>query len=387
MPTPIRVLLVEDDPRDAELVLLELCRADFNPDWRRVDTEQDFLNHLDADLDVILCDYAVPRFNGLRALRLLNERKIDVPLILVSGTIGEELAVTAMKEGATDYLLKDRLARLGPAVNRALEQSRLRAERLKLEEQLRHSQKMEAIGQLAIGVAHDFNNILTIIQGNASVLMTGQMKPKEMTECAQQIVRASERAVGLTRQLLMFSRKQLVQPALLDLNAVVARVTTMLQRVLGEDVSIEAKLNPQVPTVKADAGMVEQILLNLAVNARDAMPSGGGLLIATDAGSLSEAEAGRIPEASAGPYARITVSDTGSGIAPEHLPRIFEPFFTTKDVGKGTGLGLATVYGIVKQHHGWITVSSELNKGTSFAIYFPVTPETASQNSSVPASS
>jgi len=245
------------------------------------------------------------------------------------------------------------------------------AERQKLEAQFRQMQKMEAIGQLAGGVAHDFNNILTVIQGNASMLTMDNQKSGEVTECAQQIVQAAERAAGLTRQLLMFSRKQVMQPANRDLNDVIAQMTRMLQRILGEDVSLHSISTPNLPLIYVDTGMVEQVLLNLAVNSRDAMPKGGQLMIMTGKEVLNEEQASENPDAAPGTYVCLTVSDTGQGIAPEDLPRIFEPFFTTKEVGKGTGLGLATVYGIVKQHRGWITVTSELNRGTSFRIYFP----------------
>ena len=240
-----------------------------------------------------------------------------------------------------------------------------------LEAQLRQAQKMEAIGQLAGGVAHDFNNLLTAIHGNAAQLLDAQLEPGEALECSQQILEAAERAATLTRQLLMFSRKQIMQPANLDLNEVVAQTAKMLQRILGEDVSLLAEYSSQLPLIKADVGMIEQILLNLAVNSRDAMPEGGKLVIATGAGMLDEKQVAQNAGAVPGQYVHLAITDTGCGIPPEHLPRIFEPFFTTKEVGKGTGLGLATVYGIVQQHHGWITVTSAVNQGTTFRIYFP----------------
>jgi two-component system, cell cycle sensor histidine kinase and response regulator CckA len=244
-------------------------------------------------------------------------------------------------------------------------------ERRKLEEQFRQSQKMEAIGRLSGGIAHDFNNILTVIQGNASLMQNAQLKPDEKSDCLTQIVRASERAADLTRQLLMFSRKQVMQPSNLNLNEVVEHATKMLQRILGEDITLQSSYTSNLPAIHADTGMVEQVLLNLVVNARDAMPSGGRLTIVTGTEMVDEKHTQQNPDAKAGSHVRLTVTDTGCGIAPEILHRIFEPFFTTKEVGKGTGLGLATVYGIIHQHHGWITVSSEVNKGTTFRIYFP----------------
>ncbi len=251
-----------------------------------------------------------------------------------------------------------------------------------LENQFRQSQKMEAFGQLAGGVAHDFNNLLTVIQGNASLLLNPQLKPEDRSGCSRQIVQAAERAAGLTRQLLMFSRKHALQVVILDLNEVVGNMTKMLQRILGEDIALQAEYNPKLPVIAADAGMIEQVLLNLAVNSRDAMPKGGQLLISTSLENR-DADSPQLPAgASPGQYVCLKVMDTGCGIRPEVLPDIFEPFFTTKEVGKGTGLGLATVYGIVQQHHGWVAVTSELGRGTTFQVYLPaakgapVRPET-----------
>jgi signal transduction histidine kinase len=259
----------------------------------------------------------------------------------------------------------------GESAQAVVVNSRDITDRRRLEDQLRQSQKMEAIGQLAAGVAHDFNNLLTIIQGNASLLLSAPGRSEEDAGSSSQIVQAAERAAGLTRQLLMFSRKQIMQLAHLDLNEVVGNMTKMLQRILGEDVTLRSEYAPSLPLIHADAGMLEQVLLNLAVNARDAMPEGGQLRIQTSALTLGPQDLGQHPEAVAGHHVCLRVSDTGCGITPEHLPRIFDPFFTTKEIGKGTGLGLATVYGIVKQHHGWIEASSEIGQGTIFQIYLP----------------
>jgi CheY-like chemotaxis protein len=207
--------------------------------------------------------------------------------------------------------------------------------------------------------------------GNASLLVAPGTSPAEVGEHAQEIVDAAERATTLTRQLLLFSRKQVMQATDLDLNAVVSNVTKMLQRILGADISLRAETGPGLPLIHADPGMIEQALLNLAVNARDAMPGGGRLTISTDLRIVDGKDAVGNPEASAGTYVRLSVSDSGSGIPADILPRIFEPFFTTKEPGKGTGLGLASVYGIVKQHRGWVDVESEPDHGATFRIYFP----------------
>ncbi|HTB83117.1 MAG TPA: response regulator [Candidatus Sulfotelmatobacter sp.] len=497
--TPLNILIVEDNPNDAELVLSELQQAGFNPKWKRVETEPDFLAEIKKSPDIILSDYSMPQFSGLRAAKLLQESGLNIPFILISGTVGEEVAVNAIKHGANDYLLKDRISRLPNAVERALDQKRLLDERLqaeallreseekfrqiaesinevfwvtdpakervlyispgyekiwgqtckslyesphnwlmavhpedrrriieaamtkqelgeydeiyrivrpdgsvrwihdrgfpvrnpageiyrivgtaaditeqrKLEEQLRQSQKMEAIGQLASGVAHDFNNILAVIQMQSHLLeMVGNLSP-EQKGFAAEIGEATQRAAALTRQLLLFSRKEKMQTRELDLDKSVNDMTKMLRRTLGENAELQFKFSMQPLFVLADAGMMDQVLMNLAVNARDAMPKGGKLVIETSAVEFDESIGQQCPQARAGSFACLSVSDTGTGIPPEILPRIFEPFFTTKDVGKGTGLGLATVFGIIQLHQGWISVYSQAGNGTTFRIYIP----------------
>jgi signal transduction histidine kinase/ActR/RegA family two-component response regulator/HAMP domain-containing protein len=250
-------------------------------------------------------------------------------------------------------------------------------ERLNLEAQLRQSQKMDSIGQLAAGVAHDFNNMLTVIQGHAGMLLARSTLPPDLKESAQAVHSAAERAAALTRQLLLFSRKSVVQPALLDLREIVGNLSKMLKRLIGETVVLEFTPPASLPFVHGDAGMIEQILMNLAVNARDAMSFGGKLSLAVETVSVDAAQVRLHPEARVGSFVCLSVKDTGSGMDAATLNRIFEPFFTTKEPGKGTGLGLATVYGAVKLHQGWIEVSSEVGKGTLFRIYFPATGETA----------
>ncbi len=597
MPRALHLLLVEDSPVDAELVLRELQQAGFDPVCRRVDTEEAYLAQLHGGLDLILSDYALPQFNGLRALELLKQSGLEVPFILVSATIGEEMAVTAMKQGAVDYLMKDRLARLGPAISHALEQGRLlrarkRAEealrlfrtlvdqsndtfevvdpataqfldvnekgpadlgcsreeylvrrvfdldptltaeawpplvekirqagmvsgegmrrrkdgstfpiefnskwvridrdyivtvvrditerkqselamqrqaafaffnpnpviefspegeinyandaasalaravglshfrqilpartkavvaeclrtgeprlrldtefggrtiswsffpvkpsntvhcyggditdRLKLETQLRQSQKMDAIGQLSGGIAHDFNNLLTAIIGHLGLLRENPQVTAEMAESLGEIAGAANRAANLTSQLLAFSRRQVISVSALDLNEVVTNLTKMLRRILGEEVIMQLDFAPEALVFHGDAGMLEQVLINLAVNSRDAMPGGGTLRITTRSERRVPPLTGSQTDSTElAAFVRLSVSDTGAGIPAEIRTKIFEPFFTTKAVGKGTGLGLATVFGIVQQHHGWIEVDSETGHGTAFHIYLP----------------
>ncbi len=240
-----------------------------------------------------------------------------------------------------------------------------------LESQFRQSQKMEAFGQLAGGVAHDFNNILSVIELQASMLKAGGNLSLEQLEIAGEIGKAVDRAANLTRQLLLFSRKQTMQPRDLNLKELVENMTRMLQRTLGEQIELQFKFSDETLAVRADAGMIDQILLNLAVNARDAMPKGGQIRIETSAIEFDETTAPQTVGARPGSFVCLSVTDTGTGIPPEILPRIFEPFFTTKEVGKGTGLGLATVFGIVEQHKGWINVDSEVGRGTTFRVFLP----------------
>jgi two-component system, cell cycle sensor histidine kinase and response regulator CckA len=258
-------------------------------------------------------------------------------------------------------------------------------ENRKLEEQFRQSQKMEAFGQLAGGVAHDFNNILAVIQMQAGMLRMEQDLSQNQTDYATEIEKASQRAADLTRQLLLFSRRQTLQPHNIDLNDIVANITKMLRRILREDIQMHFKHASQPLFIYADAGMMDQVLLNLTVNCRDAMPKGGDMFIETSIVEFDELAVAQSYKARPGAFICLSVSDTGCGISPENLPRIFEPFFTTKDVGKGTGLGLATVFGIVQQHQGWINVYSELGHGTAFRIYLPVALQTADKQSLPPA--
>ena len=244
-------------------------------------------------------------------------------------------------------------------------------ESLQLKLQLRQVHKMESVGQLAAGLAHDFNNVLTIIQGHAGLMLSDSGLDSLLGESAKQILLAAERASNMTRQLLLFSRKQTMQPQLLDLNDLISNISKMLRSLLGEPVSLRRNTVPDLPSIYADPGMIEQVLVNLAVNARDAMPKGGTLTLSTFVADLDDDHVRAKPEARKGCFVGLAVSDSGYGMDASTLPRIFEPFFTTKEVGKGTGLGLSTVYAIVRQHQGWIEVESQVGQGTTFTIYLP----------------
>jgi len=253
-------------------------------------------------------------------------------------------------------------------------------ERRTLERQLRMAQKMEAVGRLTGGIAHDFNNLLGVIIGYSQVLKRGLGSEHTSFEHADEIEKAGKRAVSLTRQLLAFSRQQVLEPVVLNLNTLVSDMEKMLPRLIGEDVALKLELDASLLQVKADPSQIEQVILNLTVNARDAMPDGGRLLIRTANVNLDTAYTHNHPGSRAGSYVMLRVTDTGTGIDPEIQSQIFEPFFTTKERDKGTGLGLATVYGIVKQSGGYIAVDSEKGKGASFSVYLPPLEQTATHS-------
>jgi two-component system, cell cycle sensor histidine kinase and response regulator CckA len=508
MTSPLRILHLEDNQLDVELAGAALEAEGLKCEVTQVDTRDAFLSALESrELDLILSDYALPTYDGMSALAVAREKRPDLPFILLSGTLGEELAIETLKNGGTDYVLKQRLSRLGPAVQRAVRESRERAERRRaeellsreqqfisavldnvqagivacdsrgvlslfnraarefhgipatsvppsewedyydlfhpdgktpmsreqvphfralkgeivrdaemmiiprqgkprtllasgqaivsatgenlgavvamhditerqhLEEQLRQAQKMEAVGRLAGGIAHDFNNLLTVIMGYNGLLLMRLAEDDPARPNVEEVGRAAQRASSLTRHLLTFSRKQILQPRVLDLNSVVAEVEKMLHRLIGEDVHLKTQLDAEIGNVKADPGHIEQLIMNLAVNARDAMPDGGTLTIRTATISAGRKNAYGSEKSQASVI--LEVSDTGCGMSDEVQSHIFEPFFTTKEVGRGTGLGLATVYGIVEQWKGQISVASEVGKGTTFRILFPLVEELA----------
>ena len=504
MSQPLQALLLEDRETDAELVKRELRRAGFAGEWPRVQTEADFLARLNEGPEIILADYDMPQFSALRALELLRERGSNIPLIIVSGTIGEETAVAAMREGAVDYLLKDRLARLGvsvrtalhikaerdekhriaealresearfrqmaeaipdvfwlsdpetrqmlyvsPAYERiwgrsceslyaaprsfsesihpedrqqveeALQSNREKGGRLELdyriirpdstirwirvsgfpvhgpdgtlhrvagvardithqrdlEARLLQSQKMEAVGRLAGGVAHDFNNILTVINGYGESLLHTLPAQDSRREMVDEICGAGRRAAALTRQLLAFSRKQIMDVRLIDLNTILRDMEGMLRRLLGERVDLKLSLAADLGRVRADHSQIEQVVMNLAVNARDAMPEGGQLRVSTRTVHATDPLVASIPNVGAqADFVMLSVQDTGMGMSAEVQAHIYEPFFTTKPEGKGTGLGLATCFGIVQQSGGHIAVESTVNVGTTFRVFLPLCP-------------
>jgi two-component system, cell cycle sensor histidine kinase and response regulator CckA len=385
MPTGLRVLLVEDSELDAELLLRELRQHGFETTCQRVDSRSGLEQALAANSwDLVLSDHNLPGFSGTEALQLVRRAAPDIPFIVVSGSIGEDHAVEAMRAGAGDFIVKGKYHRLIPAVERELreaehrqEQRRTTAALVESQQQLRQAQKLEAMGRLAGGVAHDFNNLLTAILGFADLVLGGLAADDPNRPDIEEIRAAGKRATDLTRQLLAFSRQQVLDQTVLDLGAIVEDVTRLLQRVIGGHITLTTQSQPGLWSVKVDRTQIDQIIMNLAVNSRDAMPNGGTLTIETaNVDVTADDEPKRPPRA--GEYVMLRVQDSGAGIPADILPRIFEPFFTTKGENRGTGLGLSTVYGIVQQSHGSLFVDTAPGKGTSFTIYFPRTLDVVS---------
>jgi signal transduction histidine kinase len=371
MKPPLTVLIVEDSADDVALLVKELQKHGFDLKWRCVDTEADYREHLTSGIHMIFSDFAMPRFSTARGLELLQESKLDIPFIIVSGTIGEERAVESMKAGATDYVLKDNLQRLFPVVKRALLEVQERAECRQAEAQFVEAQKMEIIGQLSAGIAHDFNNMLGVIIGYSELAALESDPEVTKRKYIVEIRNAADRAAALTRQLLVFSRRQTVQLVVLDLNEVLKDLDRMLRRLIDENVELTIAPAKRIGRIKADSGQVGQVLMNLVVNARDAMPEGGKLRIETADIALDEAFTRAHGNANPGEYVMLAVSDSGTGMTAEVKAHLFEAFFTTKPKGKGTGLGLATCRTIISHSDGCIDVQSELGHGTTFKIYFP----------------
>ena len=494
MSIPLNALIVEDNPDDALILVRELRKAGYDVTDEIVETAQGLKKALESKAwDLVLADYSLPGFNGLDALKIVQAHDPDLPFLLISGTITEEIASVILRSGAHDFFVKGNWARLVPAVERELREAENRrkkrqaeealresekkhrtllenlpqkiffkdrnsvyvacngnyardlkipsdeiqgrtdydffprdlaekyrsddrrvlesgrteeleerylqegqerwvhtvkipvkdeagvgigvlgifrdtTERKHLEEQYLQAQKLESVGRLAGGVAHDFNNLLTVILGYCDVVLTALPENDPLRPRMEEIQIAGERAASLAAQLLAFSRKQIVQPEVLCLNAVVERMTRILQRVIGEDIELTTELDPDLGRVRMDPVQVEQVLMNLAVNSRDAMPRGGRLRIATR-------NLGNPPGLPPGRYSAFEVKDTGCGMDRETQERIFEPFFTTKEKSKGTGLGLSTVYGIVQQNGGDIRVESEPGRGTTFTVRLPTVTE------------
>jgi two-component system, cell cycle sensor histidine kinase and response regulator CckA len=495
MKIPLKVLVVEDSRDDAELLVYALKHAGYDPSYALVQNAQGMNAQLGkADWDLVISDYVIPGFGGMAALKVLRDSGRDIPFIIVSGKIGEDVAVEALHSGANDYLLKDRLTRLGPAIDRVLkeashkrkraqaelalreseeryrrlvescpdamfiasegkvvfanpaavsllgaqtpvdligksfldfvdrnfrdlveehlrqalegldgpllEQKMIRADgngvlveaiarriqyhgdpavqvicrdissRKHLEQQLLNANKMEAIARLAGGVANDFNNLLTVITGYTGLIRSGLEPDHPLQKDLQQVFQSTERAIGLTNQLLAISRKDVAAPEALNLNTVIEQLLPLLRRLLGDSIEPVAYLTEAACNIRADRGQLETLIINLAVHARDSMSHGGSFEIKTENFSLLKPLHDNV-HLRAGDYVSLTLSDTGLGLSEEYQEHLFEPFFGSAQPGKNTGLGLATVYAIVKQHGGQISCTSEVGKGSTFKIFLP----------------
>jgi len=371
MPISLRVLIISERDGDALQLIDALHESGYTPSWERADTAAALREWLAHRWDLILATDESGRLSTLAALEILRETGADVPLVAISGRVPEETVLEALKAGAADYITRDHLPRLGVTVRRELSQAEGRRERSRLEQQFRQAQKMEAVGRLAGGVAHDFNNLLTIITGYAELIAASSALEPVERAALDEIQRAAERGGALTHQLLAFSRGQPFTPRTVALNALIVHMEKMLSRLIGEDIELVTVAAAEPATVCTDPGQLEQVVMNVAVNARDAMPSGGKLIVETANVVVDAAYAGPNVDLKAGSYLVLAISDTGMGMGPETIGHLFEPFFTTKAPGKGTGLGLATAYGIVKQSGGAISVYSEPGRGTTVKIYLP----------------
>jgi two-component system cell cycle sensor histidine kinase/response regulator CckA len=372
MTIPLRALIIEDSQNDCDLLLGTLSRGGYEVAHKRVCNVATLGALLeDGPWDIVISDYSMPGFKGTDALAMVRAKGLDVPFVFLSGTIGEEIAVNAMRAGAQDYVIKGKAARLLPAIQRELREAELRRERKQIEQRVRQLEKFEALGKLAGGVSHDFNNVIGAIMGWAELGLDRVPSDSPEGKLFRNIREQATRAAGLTRQLLAYARRQVLEPKNINLNQMVNETTTLLQKTIGEQIEVKMMLEPNLHVTRADPSQIEQVIMNLCFNARDAMPKGGHLLIETRNIELDSHYCERRADAQPGRYIQLSVSDTGVGMDPATMERIFEPFFTTKEIGKGTGLGLATVLGIVKQHGGFVDAYSELGKGTAFRVYLP----------------
>jgi signal transduction histidine kinase len=369
----LRILLLEDDPSDAELVQATLEADQLVCDVNVIKTRAEFLTGLESQqIDLVLADYKLPSFDGLSALKLLLSIRPDLPFIFVSGTFGEESAIEALKIGATDYVLKTRLSKLVPAVRRALREKVERQRLIELEDTLGQIQKMETLGQLTGGIAHDFKNLLMLITGNLEIIEDAVPRDDDMIRRALERARVgADRAAALTQRLLTFSRQQTLDPKPVQINELISSMADIWRQALGDAIRLDIDVPQRSPMIFVDPNQLENAVLNLILNARDASNPGARIKVVSEVMFVDTPTLRRTGEMTVGEYASISVEDQGSGIPNELLDRIFEPLFTTKPVGQGTGLGLSMVYGFVKQSKGYIDITSALGRGTTVRLIFP----------------
>ncbi|HEY4246166.1 MAG TPA: response regulator [Lacunisphaera sp.] len=370
----MKILHLEDNALDAALTLHVFL--DEWPDCEviAVETRDDFLAQLSEAPDLVVSDFSLAHFSGLEALQLTRRKSPDLPFIFLSGTIGEDRAIEALRAGANDYIIKDRPKRLIPAVQRALDDARFQRERHETEEQIRRVQRLENIGMLASGIAHDFNNILSPVLMGVSLLRGSITTPFELKILAT-IESSAERGAGLVRQIMGFGRGTTGEPQIVQPRHLISEVIGVVEQTFSKSIQIKHEVATDLWPIKVNATQFHQVLLNLCVNARDAMPQGGTLSVRASNRELDEMSAAGIRNTRPGTYLLLEIADSGTGIPPEVLARMWEPFFTTKEAGRGTGLGLATVRGIVDDHHGTMVVETRVGHGTTFQIFLPAEPD------------
>ncbi len=380
---PLRVVLVEDDDNDALLIQSALRNGGLRPETTRAETPEQLASALqNGPIDIVISDYSLPSFNGRQALEMVKESGRDVPVIVVSGSVSEEVVVQTVKAGARDYLMKPNLTRLAVAVEREIEEARDRREKRNLEEQLRHAQRLESLGVLAGGVAHDFNNILTGILGNASLAAEILPRQHEVCPLLDAVVSSAQHAAVLTRQLLAYAGKGQFLVEQVDLSRLVREAEQLLRVSVTRNIELKFDLAQDLPPLAADPGQIDQVLMNLVINAGEAIgPDVAGQIDVRTSGA--ELPGGTLHGnvagngVAAGRYVRLEVQDSGPGISPEVQARMFDPFFTTKFTGRG--LGLSAVMGIVRAHNGSLQVTSEQGQGARFTVHFPAAAEGAEE--------
>ncbi len=378
----LRILMLEDDASDAALAQRLLTSVGLAFTAVVVETRASFVQQLTAFRpDVILSDFSLPGFSGENALRVVQEQCPDVPLIFLSGVLGDDAAVELIKLGATDYVLKDRPARLPSVIQRAIAEARQRTQLVQLQAHLHRSQRLASLGRLAAGIAHEFNNQVGVMLNCAEFIRdeaVGKAGPDSGAEGwdsvrqeAEQIERSGKRVIRLVHQLLAAGGQQTTRRELIDLNQVVSGIEELLRSTLGEHIEFRLCRPPQLWPITADAAQIQEVLLNLVRNASEAMPDGGILSIDLKNVTISDREVGRHPELATGDYVCLSARDNGSGMEMETLEHAFEPFFTTKPFVEGGGLGLASVYGIISQAGGTVDISSTPGTGTTITIWLP----------------
>ena len=375
MKQSLSILHIEDSEEDSELIKHLLSKEGVKCDIKLVQTRAQVFDALQNEsFDLILSDCKLPNFSGMHALEIAHALRPDTPFIFVSGTIGEETAIESLRSGAIDYILKDHLIRLVPAVHRALAEAEEHTLCRQLQHRLREAERLEAVSTLSNGIAHDFNNILTIILGHASLLTLEYDHPERVLELTNTITHAALRASEVVQQLLAFSHKSDDHMVLTDINSHVRTTLDALRQKLPEKTDMVFEPADSLPMILTDNLQLERILINLVANAIDSMPDGGHIALST---SLLPAKKipGLSPNLASENYVCLKVTDTGIGMAPATRERIFEPFYTTKQRNQGTGLGLPVVYGLMKAHHGLIHVDSAMGKGTAISLFFPVPGE------------